>query len=102
MRPLPMPSPSCWDITSAASLSSTELADWSALSRRVTSSAGAEIGTERKRGRWLTLLAGTDRVALDFARAHGRRVGEIMTANPVTISGDTPLPGIVEIMERHM
>jgi CBS domain-containing protein len=61
----------------------------------------AEIGTERKRGRWLTLLAGTDRVALDFAQSHGRRVGEIMTANPVTINQDTPLADIVEIMEAH-
>jgi len=61
----------------------------------------AEIGTARKRGRWLTLLAGADRVALDFARSHGRKVGEIMTRNPVTIGEDTPLADIVEIMEAH-
>jgi CBS domain-containing protein len=61
----------------------------------------AEIGTERKRGRWLTFLAGADRVALDFARSHGRKVGEIMTTDPVTISQDTPLADIVEIMETN-
>jgi CBS domain-containing protein len=61
----------------------------------------AEIDTERKRGRWLTFLAGADRVALDFARSHGRKVGEIMTRNPVTIGEDTPLADIVEIMETH-
>jgi CBS domain-containing protein len=61
----------------------------------------AEIGTERKRGRWLIFLAGADRVALDFARSHGRKVGDIMTANPITISQDTPLADIVEIMEAH-
>lgn len=61
----------------------------------------AEIGTERKRGRWLTLLAGTDRIAIDFTRSHGRRIGEIMTANPITISQDTPLQEIVAIMEAH-
>jgi CBS domain-containing protein len=49
----------------------------------------AEIGTERKRGRWLTFIAGADRVALDFARSHGRKVGEIMTRNLVTIGEDT-------------
>lgn len=61
----------------------------------------AEIATERKRGRWLTFLAGPDRAALDFARSHGRKVGEIMTANPITINQDTPLADIVEIMETH-
>ena len=61
----------------------------------------AEIGTERKRGRWLTFIAGADRVALDFARSHGRKVGEIMTRNLVTIGEDTPLAEIVEIMEAH-
>jgi CBS domain-containing protein len=60
-----------------------------------------EIDTERKRGRWLTFLAGADRLALDFARSHGRKVGEIMTRSPVTIAEDTPLAEIVDIMERH-
>jgi len=35
----------------------------------------AEIGTERRRGRWLGLLVGHDRVAADFVHAHGRAVG---------------------------
>ncbi len=61
----------------------------------------AEIGTERKRGRWLSFLVGTDRVAADFVHAHGRKVGEIMTPDPVTISEDTPLAEIVEIMESN-
>jgi len=61
----------------------------------------AEIGTERKRGRWLTLLAGADRIALDFARERGRKVGEIMTTNPITIREDTPLPQVVDIMDAH-
>ncbi|HLG85546.1 MAG TPA: CBS domain-containing protein [Bradyrhizobium sp.] len=61
----------------------------------------AEIDTERKRGRWLSFFAGTDRLALDFARSHGRRVGEVMTRNPLTIGEDTPLADIVDIMETH-
>jgi len=59
----------------------------------------AEIGTQRTRGRWLSFLAGADRVAADFVRAHGRKVGEIMTTDPLTISEDAPLDEIVEIME---
>lgn len=61
----------------------------------------AEIGTERKRGRWLSFLVGADRVALDFTRSHGRKIGEIMTRHPVTINQDTPLADIAKIMEAH-
>jgi CBS domain-containing protein len=61
----------------------------------------AELGTERKRGRWLSLLAGADRAALDFARSHGRKVGEIMTSPAVSIGEDTPLADIVAMMEAH-
>jgi CBS domain-containing protein len=61
----------------------------------------AEIGTERKRGRWLSFLAGADRVATDFVRERGRKVAEIMTPNPVTIAEDTPLERIVQIMQSR-
>jgi CBS domain-containing protein len=61
----------------------------------------AEIGTQRRRPRWLTLLAGADRVALDFAREHGRKVGQIMTPNPATVAEDTPLEQIVATMESR-
>lgn len=61
----------------------------------------AKTGTQRKRGRWLALLAGADRVALDFTREHGRNVGDIMTQNPVAIAEDTPLEQIVAIMQRR-
>lgn len=61
----------------------------------------AEIGTEKKRGRWLSFLAGTDRVALDFARQHGRKVSEIMTPDPVTIDENTSLEQIVRLMESR-
>ena len=37
-----------------------------------------EVGTVKHRGRWLAMLAGTNQVALDFARQHGRTVNQIM------------------------
>jgi CBS domain-containing protein len=61
----------------------------------------AEIGTQRRRGRWLSFLVGTDKIAADFVHAHGRKVGEIMTPDPLTISEDTTLDEIVEIMESN-
>jgi CBS domain-containing protein len=61
----------------------------------------AKLGTQRKRCRWLSFLVGADRVAADFVHAHGRKVGEIMTPDPLTISEDTPLDEIVEMMESN-
>jgi CBS domain-containing protein len=58
----------------------------------------AEIGTQRKPGRWLKLLVGPDKSAADFVHEHGRKVGEIMTPDPHTISEQTPLEEIVHIM----
>lgn len=61
----------------------------------------AETGTERRRSRWLEFLVGPGRVADEYARAHGRRVEEVMTADVVTVTPETPLERVVELMERH-
>lgn len=60
-----------------------------------------EVGTEKRRGRWLAMLTGTSQVALDFARQHGRKVSQIMSPNPITIEEDTPLEQVVQLMESH-
>jgi CBS domain-containing protein len=61
----------------------------------------AETGTQRKRSRWLELLVGPRTLAEDYIHAHGRKVEEVMTPDPVTISEDTPLEEVVRAMERH-
>ena len=61
----------------------------------------AEIGTQHKRGRWLSFLAGADCIAADFAREHGRKVGDIMTPNPITVSEGTPLDEVVQTMQTR-
>jgi CBS domain-containing protein len=61
----------------------------------------AEIGTERKRNRWLSLLLGTGRLAKDYVHSHGRKVEEIMTPEPVTVSEYTPLEDVARLMEQH-
>lgn len=61
----------------------------------------SEIGTERKRGRWLTFLLGPGKSAADFVQEHGRKVAEVMTKEPLTISEDTAMPEIVEMMEKN-
>jgi CBS domain-containing protein len=61
----------------------------------------AEIGTQRTRSRWLKFLVGPGGIASDFVHEQGRKVGEIMTPDPITVTEDAPLDKIVFLMERH-
>jgi CBS domain-containing protein len=61
----------------------------------------AEIGTQRKRGRWLKFLVGPGTAASDFVHERGRKVGEIMTPDPCTVTEDATLEDIVDLMERN-
>jgi CBS domain-containing protein len=62
-----------------------------------------EIGTQRKRGRFLKFILGPGKAATDFVHEHGRKVAEIMTPQllTITITEDTALEEIVELMERN-
>lgn len=63
----------------------------------------SEIGTERKRSRWLEVFARSGQLADEYARSHGRRIEEIMTPDPATVTEDTPLDEAVKLMEqRHV
>ncbi|HWF48486.1 MAG TPA: CBS domain-containing protein [Bryobacteraceae bacterium] len=61
----------------------------------------SEIGTQRKRGRFLKFILGSGKEATDFVHEHGGKVGEIMTPEPLTIGEDTDLEEIVELMETN-
>jgi CBS domain-containing protein len=61
----------------------------------------SEIGTQRKRGRWLKFILGPGTAASDFVQEHGRRVEEVMTRDPLTITEDTALAEIVDLMEKN-
>jgi len=61
----------------------------------------SEIGTQRKRGRWLNFILGPGKSASDFVHEHGRRVDEVMTKQPLTITEDTALAEIVDLMEKN-
>ncbi|MDE1935625.1 CBS domain-containing protein, partial [Bradyrhizobium sp.] len=61
----------------------------------------SEIGTGRRRGRWLKFILGSGRSAIDFVHEHGRKISEIMSPSPVTIAEDTPLADIADLMERN-
>jgi CBS domain-containing protein len=59
-----------------------------------------EIGTQRKRGRWLKFLFGPGKVASDFVHERGRKVADIMTLDPCTVTEDATLEDIVKLMEH--
>jgi CBS domain-containing protein len=61
----------------------------------------SEIGTQRKRGRFLKFILGPGQTATDFVHEHGRKVAEIMTATPLTVTEDTELEKIVQLMEKN-
>lgn len=61
----------------------------------------SEIGTQRKRGRWLKFLLGPGTSATDFVQAHGRKVGEVMTEDLCTVTEGAPLEDAVRLMERR-
>jgi CBS domain-containing protein len=60
-----------------------------------------ELGTQRRRPRWLEFLIGPGRLAAEYVHACGRKVNEIMTPDPYTITEDTPLEEIVQLMEKR-
>jgi CBS domain-containing protein len=61
----------------------------------------SEIGTQRQRGRFLKFILGPGKSATDFVHEHGRKVGEIMSCEPLTVTEDTSLEEIVELMEKN-
>jgi CBS domain-containing protein len=61
----------------------------------------AETGTQRRRPRWIEFLVGPGRLAADYAQACGHKIDEVMTRTVQTITENTRLDAIVNIMERH-
>jgi CBS domain-containing protein len=61
----------------------------------------SEIGTQRKRGRWLKFLLGAGESATDYIHEHSRKVSDVMTSDPITVSEDATLEEIVNAMETN-
>jgi CBS domain-containing protein len=60
-----------------------------------------EIGTQKRRGRWLRILVGPGKAASEYVHEQGRKVREIMTTTPCTVTRDASLGDIVELMEKN-
>lgn len=60
-----------------------------------------ELGTGRRRPKWLEFLIGPGRLASEYVHSTGRKVEEVMTGDPATVSEDDSLDKVVELMERR-
>jgi CBS domain-containing protein len=61
----------------------------------------AELGTQKRRPRWIEFLIGPGRLASEYVSACGRKVHEVMTTPVHTVSEDAPLTDVVKIMESR-
>jgi CBS domain-containing protein len=61
----------------------------------------SEIGTQRKRPRWLQFFTSTGRLANDFVSERGRKVEDVMTRDPTTVHEETRLEDLVALMESR-
>ncbi len=60
-----------------------------------------EIGTQRRRPNWLQFFVGPGREATEFVQERGRKVGEVMTRSPLTVTEETTLEDLVRLMEQN-
>jgi CBS-domain-containing membrane protein len=60
-----------------------------------------EIGTTKQRPWWLEAVTPAATLAEEFAKSHGRKVSELMSAHVVSCGEDTPLSEIAALLERH-
>jgi len=61
----------------------------------------AEIATELRRAGFAEFEAGSERLAADYVRAHGKHVGQVMTRTLHTVGEGDPIQKVVDIMDRY-
>ena len=59
-----------------------------------------ETDTELNRSSWLRLLTADEALAAEYVKARGRTVADVMTKNVISVTTDTPLKDIAEVLER--
>lgn len=61
----------------------------------------SEAGTEHRRSWWLESFVGDEMLAAEYAKAHARKVADIMSSRVITAKPDTPLHEIAALLERN-
>ena len=60
-----------------------------------------ETTTERRRPRWLEFLVGPGRLADEYVHTHAGKIADVMTPEPYTVTEDTALEDVVQLMEKR-
>jgi len=60
-----------------------------------------ELGAEHHHPWWVETVMPASRLADEFAKAHGKKVSELMSTDVITASEDTPVSEIAALLERH-
>jgi len=61
----------------------------------------SELGTKRRRPKWLEFVLGPGKLAEEYVHASSRKIEDVMTPDPCTIGEDESLETVVDLMERH-
>src|SRR5262249_60159130 len=60
-----------------------------------------ELGTQRRRPKWLEFVLGPGKLAQEYVHASGKKIEDVMTPDPWTIGEDESLEAVVDMMERR-
>lgn len=60
-----------------------------------------ESGTERRQSWWLRLLENPNDLAEEYVKSHGMHAKDVMTKKVITVTEDTSVSEIAELLEKH-
>jgi CBS domain-containing protein len=58
-------------------------------------------GSGAKRSWWLETFSSADQLMADFVKTHGRKAKDVMTRQVISVSPDTSLQEIANVLEKH-
>jgi CBS-domain-containing membrane protein len=61
----------------------------------------AELGTAKRKPRWIEFLLGPGEIAESYVLSHGRKVHEVMSHDVATVGESASINEVVETMERR-
>ncbi len=60
-----------------------------------------ETATERRKSWWLRMMSGDHILAMEYVKAQGQKVSEVMTEQVVTATPETSLREVADLLDRH-
>ncbi|MDX1653793.1 MAG: CBS domain-containing protein [Candidatus Competibacteraceae bacterium] len=60
-----------------------------------------ELGGRRRRSWWLSFLTGDEELTQEYLKTHGSRAAEVMTRPAVTVTEDTSIGQIAQLLEKR-